>query len=186
MAIRIRRKSAPAPALGDDDVTSRLAECHVRIRRFLEEAATLARTSGAEAPRRASARDVRRYFAQALPLHAEDEDHSIAPRLPAEHAALVARLSAEHDAIVDGLRHLEADWARWAEGAAGPGSPAHLDLLSRTSAALHGHLALEEIELFPAIRRLDARARRDIVAEMGARRGASTAPAVDDPGAPEP
>src|SRR5512138_518956 len=96
--------SHPRPA---EDVVDLLAECHVRIRSFGDLAVLLA---GANGPSGADVRDaagrVRRYFAEALPLHVADEEESVLPRLagrdPAVDRALVTmhREHGEHAPVI--------------------------------------------------------------------------------------
>ena len=170
VALQIRRKHEVRLPPADDDVSTRLGECHARIRRFLEEAAALARTVDAGVDRQGSAAAVQRYFAEALPLHTEDEDRSIVPRLGGPLAPALVRLAAEHASILEALVEIELDWARWAAGATDTPTQAHVDLLARLTSSLLTHLAAEETELFPAIAKLSAGQRRLIVAEMAARR----------------
>jgi hypothetical protein len=76
MAVHI---GAPRPAAGAVEL---LLECHERIRHFARLALKLAGTRDlppAEVAEAAAA--VRRYFAEALPLHAADEEESMMPRL---------------------------------------------------------------------------------------------------------
>ncbi len=70
----------PRPPAGD--VVDLLLECHTRIRSFTTLAARLASTPGLAAAEVAeAAAGVHRYFTQALPLHARDEEESVLPRL---------------------------------------------------------------------------------------------------------
>src|SRR5512137_2777551 len=76
MLLRLSRPPVPG------DAVDLLLECHVRIRAFLGMARRLGEARG-EAPAALAdaARQVHRYFAEALPLHARDEEESLAPRL---------------------------------------------------------------------------------------------------------
>ena len=67
---------------GAADAVGLLLDCHERIRAFTAMASRLAAPGdpGPDAIRDAAAR-VHRYFAEALPLHAQDEEESLAPRL---------------------------------------------------------------------------------------------------------
>ncbi|HEY3357923.1 MAG TPA: hemerythrin domain-containing protein [Polyangia bacterium] len=171
---------APRPDPGrEEDAVDLLTACHERIRAMTALAGRLA--AGATAPpaqiAEAAAR-LARYFGESLPLHSEDEDASIRPRLdaagaPAEVAAALAVMSAQHEAIHARLamlapawREVAADPARLAEHAATltAGAGALADLFGP-------HLALEEATIFPAIRAvLDPAAQRAVLAEMRARR----------------
>ncbi|BDG02988.1 hemerythrin domain-containing protein [Anaeromyxobacter oryzae] len=164
------------PAAGD--AVDLLLECHERIRFFLAMARRLAEAGPAdrEGVPEAAAR-VRRYFTQALPLHARDEEESILPRLrgrdPAVDAALdaMAREHAEHEGplgrLVAACEAVAAAPARHAELAPVIGA-ATAELERHFS----GHLRREEEIVFPAMRRLlDRGADADIVRELRARRG---------------
>ncbi|MCB9536131.1 MAG: hemerythrin domain-containing protein [Myxococcales bacterium] len=174
MTIRI---DEPPDAAADDDVAGRLLACHARIRRFC---ATACRLAAAEDPPPAevveAAAGVRRYFAEALPLHAEDEDESIAPRLRGRDAtvdAALAAMTAEHAAhrpLLERLIELTGDLTARPDRL-----PALRDALAATAdalrAALEAHLRAEEATVLPALARLlPPRERRAIVAEMAARR----------------
>jgi iron-sulfur cluster repair protein YtfE (RIC family) len=159
------------------DVVDLLLECHERIRAFTAVAVQLAAAHGAPAAEISQAAErVRRYFAEALPLHAEDEEASILPRLRGRDADVDRELEAmhrEHDEhgallreVVGCCAALAADPSRHAELA---------PFLAASSAGLErhfeAHLAREERVIFPAIRRLLApEAREEIAAELRARR----------------
>lgn len=177
MPIQIRRRVAEAaPAT---DAAGLLLECHVRIRDFIATALRLT-TAHALPPEEiaAAAAGVHRYFAEALPLHAADEDASIAPRLrlhapgPEVLAALDA-MTREHQEHQAPLRRL---LARWAELAADPASIARDDDTWRDDtrdleAQFQQHLAAEEAVIIPAMRRaFDAAVDAELVREMRARR----------------
>src|SRR6266568_4968204 len=168
-----------SPAVAGDAVDL-LLECHERIRTFLALARRIAEVgpsepgSGAEAAAR-----VRRYFTEALPLHAQDEEESILPRL----RGLDARVDAELDAmarehrdharplgeLVAACDHLAGAPERLPELAPIVGSAAAE--LERHFAA---HLAREETVIFPAMRRLlDRSTDTAILREIRERRGVS-------------
>jgi iron-sulfur cluster repair protein YtfE (RIC family) len=160
------------------DAVDLLLECHVRIRDFLAMARRVgeARGTAPEELAQAAAR-VHRYFTQALPLHAQDEEDSILPRLRGRDAALdraladMAREHGEHERPLAVLAGACAEVAR---------DPARLAPLAPVLLAATGelerhfavHLEREEAVVFPAIRRLLA-AGEDaaIVAEIRRRRG---------------
>ena len=161
------------------DAVDLLLECHQRIRAFLDLARRLGEARGepAEAVADAAAR-VHRYFTVALPLHALDEEESIAPRLrgrePAADAEL-ATMTREHrehqgplSVLVGACGWLSREPARHGELAAVVRGAA--EELTRHFAA---HLAREEEVIFPAVRRLlDAAADAAMVQEIRLRRGA--------------
>jgi iron-sulfur cluster repair protein YtfE (RIC family) len=177
MLIRLGGKAAPG------DAVDLALECHERIRSFLALARRIpdAREAAPETIAEAAAR-VRRYFVEALPLHARDEEDSFLPRLlgrdPEVDRALetMAREHEEHEAplsaLVAACEALSRDPGRLAEVA--PGLAAAVQELDAHFAK---HLAAEEAVILPAVRRLlDPAADAEIVREIRARRGV-----VDDP-----
>ena len=159
----------------DDGVAAMLLSCHEKIRRFM---ATAARLAGAEeAPTTdvaEAAAALVRYFEEALPRHAEDEDESLRPRLEAAgYEGDLERLAREHEEI-DAL--LEVLLRRWSMLAAEPARRAELapSLLvpTRELANLFDrHLEWEEAHLIPRLAELlgdDGLAQ--VHAEMKARR----------------
>ncbi|MBI4955959.1 MAG: hemerythrin domain-containing protein [Myxococcales bacterium] len=173
MLTRIGKKAPPR----DDDLVALLGDCHARIRSFLALARALATARGAaDGEVASSGAAVARYFELALPLHAEDEDASLAPRLRGRDAELDAALAAmtaehrEHAARVARLcelcRAIEREPAR--RGALAPELAALVDSLGHD---FEVHLEREERVIFPAIDRwLDAATRGAVVAELRARR----------------
>lgn len=166
LQIGTTRRTAP------EDAADLLLECHARIRAHLALAVRLGRPGGA-APEavRDAASQVRRYFAEALPLHIADEDELITPRLAGASAALdrdlaeMHREHLDHEAAVARLiaccAALEADAA------------ARTDLLPIAlglEARLLAHLELEERSILPALRALPAAERRALAQAMRARR----------------
>jgi hemerythrin-like domain-containing protein len=176
----------PAPGA---DVVDLLVDCHGRIRTFLALARRIAeaRDAADEEIADASAR-VRRYFAEALPLHARDEEESVLPRLSGHDPALDAALAAmraehaDHEPPLGRLLEACATLAR---------EPAALErvraaLLAATEELerhFAGHLEAEERVVFPAIRaHLDAATRARMAAELRERR----APPVNGPASTSP
>jgi iron-sulfur cluster repair protein YtfE (RIC family) len=163
------------PARGD--AVELLVDCHARIRHFVALAGRIAER-GAEDPSAVpdAARAVVRYFTEALPLHARDEEESIVPRLRGREPALDAALEVmqrehvEHEAA---LGRLVAACRLLAEA---PGRIVELaPAVGREAAFLAGHfeahLANEEQVIFPALRRLlDPAADASLVAEIRGRR----------------
>lgn len=162
-----------------DDPLVLLMDCHRRIRRFTQMALALAR-AGNEPPEsiRAGAEAVARYFSEALPLHQQDEDVSLAPRLqksaiscgPSESVDL---MTLEHEKIEAVVGILVPMWRAVAEN---PESLAALQprMLPHTQVMeqlWERHLPLEEQQVFPLIRTaLSEEQRKEIVREMRARR----------------
>jgi hemerythrin-like domain-containing protein len=142
------------------DVVDQLLDCHARIRSFTD----MARRLG-EARRPAPeevvevACQVRRYFAQALPVHVENEDRSLSPRLAGRDPAV------DDELVTMGREHWEQGElvARLSELCAqlesSPGShamvgPALAETARDLLAFFSVHLGREEHVIFPAVRRL--------------------------------
>jgi iron-sulfur cluster repair protein YtfE (RIC family) len=161
------------------DVVDLLLECHARIRSFCDLAVRLAEASRPSPAEIVDAAErVRRYFAEALPLHAQDEEESILPRLagrdPDVDQALVDmhREHREHEPMLERLLALTGELARAPER-----HEALAPELGRVARALRGHFDLhlsgEERLVFPAIRALVPEAeRRTMLEELRARRAA--------------
>lgn len=164
-----------------DELVDLLAECHTRIRRFLEMARNLAANPSAAAEEaRTVGHQICRYFSSAFLHHVADEDDLIEPRLKGSSASLDACLARMHQdhvqhadsiALLVGLcAEIEREPARLAELAADlAGAEA---VLTRV---LSPHLELEERELFPAIRALPADVQAAIRGAMRQRREADFA-----------
>lgn len=171
--MQIGRRPEPDPT----DVVGSLLDCHFRIRMFTRYAQRVAALEGSAADIAEMASRVERYFRVALPLHIEDEEASVLPRLRAApvdttvHAALDA-MAAEHiaiDAQIEGLL------PRWAAISREPANTLELAALlgeetAELSRRLDAHLELEERTLFPAIREHLRASAGVIRKEMTARR----------------
>ncbi len=159
-----------------DGVVPRLLHCHARIRRFTALAARLGDGEPApEAEVADAARAVLDYFERALPLHAADEDESIAPRLGPTQAAALAEMTAQHAAIDRLLGGMLPRWRKLAEVPGGRATQL-ADLASgaaRLADLFDAHLALEETQIFPAVTQLAAEVQASILAEMTGRRDAT-------------
>ncbi len=171
----------PGKHAAPGDAVDLLLECHARIRHFLALARRLGEARG-ESPEALAeaAGQVHRYFTLALPLHARDEEESIAPRLKGRDAALDAELDAMAREHREHQRPLGTLVAACAEVAGDPGRLAEVaGILLRATAELEAqfaeHLAREEEVILPAVRRLlDAATDASVVSEMRGRRpGAS-------------
>lgn len=173
-----------SPAVGFDQPFEMLEACHDRVRRSL---ALLGRLfvylsdHPHDAQSRSAARDVLRYFELAAPLHHQDEERHVFPRLEgAADPALtdaVARLRADHvqmESLWAQLRPVLQSWTGEAIGTV-PDEPARQ--LAATFAALYErHLALEETLVFPAARgRIDEAELRSMSQDMAHRRTAAAA-----------
>jgi hypothetical protein len=168
------RRGPPGPSQAPEGPADLLLACHERIRRFSAMARDLATWPGATPADVAdAAARVARYFSQALPLHVEDEDRSVAPRLAAagldEALAVMGREHREAEALLAELAPL------WDALAREPGRLADLGpATARGGAALVDHmarhLAAEEAVVLPAVRALDPAVQADVVRELRARR----------------
>lgn len=160
-----------------EDAVDLLLECHARIRTFTELAARLAAATGVTREEIVeTAARVRAYFAEALPLHALDEEESVLPRLAGRDRQVDASLVAMHrdhrehgpsvERVIELCTTLAADPGRHGELAVplGAAAAAVRDHFAR-------HLAEEEAVVFPALQRLvDEAGRAEIVRELRARR----------------
>lgn len=168
---QLNRSHAHDPA----DVLGLMMACHERIDRYLRGFGLLARVEDPADPRaHAAAAACLRYFREGLPLHGQDEDDSLAPRLRALGAdptleGVLARMEAEHAQMEQGLPEVWALLEAFAEG-----RPPDAALLRARhlwlDELLRHHLALEEELVFPKIGELDVAERRLIVREIRARR----------------
>jgi len=161
------------------DAVDLLLECHGRIRSFLALARRLTEAQTAERSAISEAAEsVRRYFSEALPLHAEDEEESILPRLRGrdprldDELAAMAREHREHEAplavLVGACEAIARDPTRHVE---------FLSAIAVSSQELERHFALhlqrEEELIFPAVRELlDCSSGSEIMNEIRTRRSA--------------
>lgn len=159
-----------------EDLLDLLMACHARIRAFSALAVALGERPALTPEEVVDACDrVSRYFSEALPLHARDEEESILPRLlgrdPALDAAL-ARMRDEHGEHRGPLQELIARCVTVRASPTDVSLRAALAPVARDlRAQFDAHLASEESVVFPAVRaRLTEDERRAVVAELRARR----------------
>jgi len=148
-----------------------LVDCHQRMRQFTALAAELA--AHPEAPPeevREVAAKVHRYFTVALPLHEEDEERSLFPRLLAlapELAPAIAALREDHVAHAERVGTLLEVCRQLA--AAPERSVALRARLASAAEALADtwrvHLLVEERDIFPAVRTVLSAAERSAIRE---------------------
>lgn len=163
----------PRGDAGGDSLAGLLAACHERIRRFSAMATALAASPTAAAPADVAdtARAIRRYFAEALPLHLADEEESLLPRLRGHDPALDAALARMHAEHRDHQPLVDAVIAACDAIAAGAAAPATLAApAAALAAATESHLAAEEATIAPAVAALPADVQATIVTELRARR----------------
>jgi hemerythrin-like domain-containing protein len=171
MLVRLGTRSAEQPRGGAIDM---LLDCHERIRRFSDLSVRMASsTEAAPAEIRGAAQLLHRYFTIAFPLHVDDEERSLRPRLKArELSDALETMSDEHVACEAELAPLVRHWADLID------DPTRRELLAislsparRLQTLLLAHLRLEESVLFPAAAKLLSPSDQDeVAAEMRARR----------------
>lgn len=155
------------------DPLDMMTACHGRIRDFTSGLGRLAALPDPHDPRApAAAAQCYRYFREGLPLHALDEDVSLAPRLRrhrpgAEVEEALDRIAEEHhriDAVLDMLLPLLE---------AVPNAPPRqlLEAHAALCEVLLPHIAMEEKIIFPACALLSLDDRSVMIREMRARRG---------------
>jgi hemerythrin-like domain-containing protein len=167
------------PRSSPQDIVDLLLECHARIRRFIALARKLADNADAPSAEVAEAAgQICRYFSEALPLHAADEEQSIVPRLRGLDVNLdvtLDRMTREHGEHAEPLSVLLDLCGRLQS------SPTELPRLASglraTSVGLEQHfqqhLAHEEAHVFVEIRqRLTAETMAQMVQELRNRRQA--------------
>jgi hemerythrin-like domain-containing protein len=170
-------RSGGPPPPRSEDVPDALIDCHAKMRQFTALALELSLREGVgeEEVREVAAR-VHRYFTVALPLHEEDEESSLFPRLLARAPELegtISSLRQDHEAharqvaeLLGVCAVLKAQPER-AEALKG-------ELASAAQALAETwkhHLASEEKDVFPKVTTaLDAEERAAIREEMRARR----------------
>jgi iron-sulfur cluster repair protein YtfE (RIC family) len=159
------------------DIVDLLKECHERIRTFIGLAGRLAKTEGiSDTEVCDAAARVTRYFSEALPLHVDDEEESILPRLQGKTAELDATLSEMHsehrdhepqvETLLNVCRTLRESPERLNEL-----RPKLLACTTRLEQEFLSHLDKEEKMILPAIRQLSTAEERDaMLRELRARR----------------
>jgi hemerythrin-like domain-containing protein len=170
-------QTGASPSPRSEDVPEVLVDCHQRMRQLTASAAALAARPAATAEEvREVATKVHRYFTVALPLHEEDEEASVFPRLLVHAPQLgpcIASLREDHAAHAEHVARLLAVCEQL------QAAPERADglrvSLGRAAAALADawrvHLAAEEEDVFPAMRTvLTAEERTSIREEMKERR----------------
>lgn len=143
-------------------VVDLLVECHGRIRRFLEITRRLAQTQSPSNEHIAeTAGQIRRYFAEALPLHIADEDELVERFLRGRSELVddaldkMTKEHAHHAPLVDRIVELCAILQRQPERLEALAVELR-DVAVLLEAAFEPHLAREETVIFPALRTLAA------------------------------
>lgn len=161
-----------------------LSDCHRRVEKFLAVISAVAiedRGGELTEERRAALETALRYFTNGAPLHTQDEEASLFPRMRAaggvEVAAALARLDgleADHRAAEP--LHAEVDrlGRQWLnEGTLSPENTGRLiEAITHLRSMYQSHIALEDTVVFPlAGRVLDDEALHSVGREMADRRG---------------
>ena len=153
-----------------------LLECHQRIRDFCSLARRLAAREVPDDVTAEAAHRVHRYFTEALPLHAADEDETLEPRLRGRSRDLDAaldRMSDEHQAHQPLVARV-CEFTRVLATAPAELTSIATELSTATLALerqLLDHIEHEERTIIPAIAEyLPPRTRESIVAQFAARR----------------
>jgi iron-sulfur cluster repair protein YtfE (RIC family) len=158
-----------------EDLVDLLLSCHARIRSFVGVAEAIsARQDLPDAEVREACASCERYFSEALPLHVEDEERSLLPRLAGlrdEVDQALSTMHAQHEAhveLVSALVHALVE-VRTHPGDAGSRALLRAAAASARS-AFDEHLTLEETVIFPAARELLPEVSAEAVRELRARR----------------
>jgi hemerythrin-like domain-containing protein len=169
MLVNIGHRPAPT------DLVSALLECHERIRTFGALAVAVGDRPDLP-PDQADAACLRvaRYFSESLPMHVQDEERSILPRLAGRSAALdeaLAEMQAQHRTHEAPLRQLIELCPRMCTA---PDATVRADFCGvahHLDQDFRRHLDFEEASLFPAVRaQMSPDEQVAILAEMRARR----------------
>lgn len=164
---------APPVSRPPADPVAAFRACHERIRTFIAGLHRIAALPDLADPRvPAAAAQARRYFAEGLPLHADDEDLSLAPRLrlvAPECGPLLDELERDHRRIDACLATLLPLLGTLAEEGKVPHTTFRV-AVSVLSSLLLPHIAREEDELFPLCARLAPEDRVAIAQELVDRR----------------
>lgn len=163
-----------------------LGDCHRRIEHFLGLLVTItadARGGPLTGDQRDALIAAGRYFREAAPLHHEDEERSLFPRMRESrdaqvHAALATIEELEEDHVVLDRGHVEVDALieQWLEDGSLPATEGQrlVTVLDELRAIYERHITIEDHDVFPlAGRALDAPAVAALGREMAARRGLS-------------
>lgn len=159
-----------------EELVDLLLACHGRIRTFTELAIQIGEWADAsDADVTGACARVQRYFSEALPLHVEDEEEGVLPRLHGRSRELDAaldRMSEEHDRHAAPLRLLLALCASLRANPREAGARAAMSAAAhQLRTELEPHLDAEERIVFPAVRALLTHdERRAIVGELRTRR----------------
>ena len=179
------QSQSPEQRLGSsyDEPFELLGACHERVERSLQLLVRLCqhlKVQGVDASARDAARDIRRYFDIAAPLHHEDEELHVFPVLEQSDDERLqdacARLRDEHLRIHAQWQVLRTLLAQLDSTPEGPLPEGQMGVLSRAADAFvdihQEHLRLENQLVFPSARQgLNAARQQAMGEEMASRRG---------------
>ncbi len=162
----------------EDSALDLLRACHAKMRLFttaLERIVEAYARNPLDSQLPDGARTTARYFREALPKHAADEDLSITPRLVAAHpdlAPVLANGAREHAVMEGELPLLTAtlDQLATREALTAEEFAAFSDRVDRVVLLLRTHALTEETTWFERFGQLPADQLRAVRAEMAARR----------------
>ncbi len=161
-----------------------LSDCHRRIEHFLGLLITVtadARGGALTGEQREALVAAGRYFREAAPLHKEDEERSLFPRMRDSREkqvrtalATIEELEQDHAVLDRGHVEVDALIERWMDEGSLPATDVQrlVTVLEELRAIYEHHIAIEDHDVFPlAGRTLDAPAIAALGREMAARRG---------------
>jgi hemerythrin-like domain-containing protein len=153
------------------EILELLMACHSRIRRFTGGLVALCSTPAEDERVVPTAEACLRYFREALPLHAQDEEESLLPRvlaLPDPPIQALQAMREQHEGIEALLPRVCGEL----EAIAGGRALSEPELLERFSGLLLRHIEAEERAIFVRVGELSAEDQQAMVGELRARRGA--------------
>lgn len=162
-----------------DDFVELLLECHQRIRSFARLAVELGnRTDLPASDLVEGCTRCERYFREGLPLHVEDEEQTLLPRVQGHDQGTDDALRTMHREHLEHGPELERLLAALGAVRLHPTEPGPRAALERVAGSLQqafeGHLQTEEALVFPAWKRLvPPEEQRRAVGELRARRQGS-------------
>jgi hemerythrin-like domain-containing protein len=154
MAIQIGAK----PDSGFDDPLGMLKDCHRRIERFLHLLCWVpgkAQGRALNGEERQAVEAALQYFCTSGPLHTEDEEQSLFPRMRSAGAGDVinemARLEADHQRAAGLHEAMASTYVRWLQDGVLPADEeARLQQIAREMQQIYGeHIRIEEEVVFP-------------------------------------
>ncbi len=149
------RPDAGSCGLEEPAAMGLLRACHVRIRSHLQLAERVLDPSGSLEARKDAGRQLARYFGIALPLHAQDEDHSLVERARGlgrpEVTVALEEMETEHVEVERQLALLVPAWRALESSGQLPVPVTAAAHTARFAELMHRHLAQEEATIFPAL-----------------------------------